>query len=436
MTKNINYDYWRTKEILTFDVDKFINGICAKYQQMAKESPDANKWVKSYDELRTLWDKVMEMPVKGDASLYPGDDEPQPAMTDVWLKAGDFWRAGFRKGDSLICDQHGIPLRRWMIRVIKTANGEKLEIDESLINFTAIDVETATRKRSSICEIGIAVFTNGEVTEKKSWFVQPPGNIYEDANIDIHHIRPEDTADSPTFAEVWKEVAPYLEGKLVIAHNTAFDMYALRDAFNEFNIPYPSFQHICSCRLAKRIIPGLYNYRLPTVSSAIGFHMESHHRAGVDAEAAAMIFMACIEKSDCLTLEELQSSYKFRCGEFNDAAFMPQRSTMAASKPKTKDIFGDPDLIDEGNYFYGKEVCFTGTCVFGTREWMLQMVANVGGIPAKGVTKRTQVLVVGQQDYAVVGADGMSSKQRKAMQLRDAGQDIEILSEAEFLQMI
>ena len=64
------------------------------------------------------------------------------------------------------------------------------------------------------------------------------------------------------------------------------------------------------------------------------------------------------------------------------------------------------------------------------------MVADIGGYPANSVTSQTNILVVGQQDYRVVGDSGMSSKQKKAMALKDKGQDIEIMSEAEFLSMI
>lgn len=49
---------------------------------------------------------------------------------------------------------------------------------------------------------------------------------------------------------------------------------------------------------------------------------------------------------------------------------------------------------------------------------------------------KTEVLVVGQQDYRVVGDSGMSNKQNKAFQLLEKGQDIEILSESEFLSRI
>ena len=66
----------------------------------------------------------------------------------------------------------------------------------------------------------------------------------------------------------------------------------------------------------------------------------------------------------------------------------------------------------------------------------MRKVAEVGGIPVNSVTTTTDVLVVGQQDYRVVGESGMSNKQKKAMQLLEKGQDIEVLSETEFLSRI
>lgn len=127
METNINYDYWRTKEICTFDVEEFIDKVSSKYQQMAEAGEISASWVKTREELRKLWDKVMRMPIQGDASLYPNNEGTQPALMEVWHKAGDFWRAGFRADDELICDQHGLPLRKWMIKAIKEAKGETLD---------------------------------------------------------------------------------------------------------------------------------------------------------------------------------------------------------------------------------------------------------------------------------------------------------------------
>ena len=108
---------------------------------------------------------------------------------------------------------------------------------------------------------------------------------------------------------------------------------------------------------------------------------------------------------------------------------------MSAGK-SIKEYIGDPSKIDEDSYFYQKSVCFTGTCKWASRDKLLRTIADIGGFPQKGVNKSTQILVVRQQDYRLVGEDGMSSKQEKAMALKDSGQDIEIMSEEQFLSML
>lgn len=94
-------------------------------------------------------------------------------------------------------------------------------------------------------------------------------------------------------------------------------------------------------------------------------------------------------------------------------------------------------IIVEKTFLFSNNLSsFFGKCSSGTRAELLQKIADVGGIPVGSVTSSTDVLVVGQQDYRVVGDDGMSSKQEKAMRMIDAGKDIEIMSEAEFLRMM
>lgn len=65
-----------------------------------------------------------------------------------------------------------------------------------------------------------------------------------------------------------------------------------------------------------------------------------------------------------------------------------------------------------------------------------QKIADIGGILGNTVTKETDFLIVGQQDYRIVGDDGMSSKQKKAIGLIEQGSTLEILSENDFLKNI
>lgn len=304
-------------------------------------------------------------------------------------------------------------------------------------NFVAIDLETATSDRSSICQIGITEVVDGEPLKPKSWLVQPDGNRYDSMNIWIHGITPEDTKDSPSFPEVWKEVQPLLQNKLVVAHNTSFDMYALRDAFNKYGIEYPIFDYFCSLRIARYIIKGCFSYSLDVVANHLGLKFGVHHKADSDSLGCALVLLKCLE-IDGSKLSDLENKYNFHKGRFAPNTFIAHLKNEKSYKYNSviKNLEEHPDLVDEGNYFFGKSVCFTGTCQYGIRRELLQKVKDIGGIPMDNVTNDTDVLVVGQQDYRVIGSDGMSGKQKKALRLLENGRDIEILSETEFINRI
>lgn len=300
-------------------------------------------------------------------------------------------------------------------------------------NFVAIDLETATSDRSSICQIGITEVVNGKLAKTMSWLIQPEGNKYDSKNIWIHGITPNDTINSPSFPDIWKEVQPYLQNKIVVAHNTSFDMYALKNAFDKYGIEYPTFDYYCTLHIARYIIKGCYSYSLDVVLNHLGINMGQHHKADNDSRGCAVLLLKCLE-IDGSRLEELEEKYNFHRGKFAPNIFQAHLKNEKVYKYKSiiDSLESKSDLLDENNYFYGKSVCFTGTCKYGVRKDLLQKIKDVGGIPMDSVTKDTNVLVVGQQDYRVVGEDGMSSKQKKALKLLEKGYDIEILSETEF----
>ena len=133
------------------------------------------------------------------------------------------------------------------------------------LSFIAIDLETATRERFSICEIGIAIVEDSKIIDSKSWLVQPPYNRYDYFNIMVHGINPNDTKDCPTFPEVWNDVVPLLNNRIIVAHNASFDMYALKDAFKVCHIDYPSIEYYCSYRVAQKVVPNCNSYSLPCI---------------------------------------------------------------------------------------------------------------------------------------------------------------------------
>lgn len=174
------------------------------------------------------------------------------------------------------------------------------------ISFIAIDFETATGKRSSICEAGICVVKNGEIVETQSWLVRPENNLYSYWNIQCHGIEPQDTENAPEWPVIWKELKQYLaEIPVLVAHNAAFDMSCIRKANELYSQEKPEATFYCTLRAAR------HNYNFGT--NTLGYLCEqfdipegTHHRAGDDAEMCARLFLRIIEDAGVTSLEELE----------------------------------------------------------------------------------------------------------------------------------
>lgn len=173
------------------------------------------------------------------------------------------------------------------------------------LNFIAIDFETATSKRASICEAGICVVRDGKIAETRSWLVRPQGNMYSYWNIRIHGIRPEDTADSPGFPEVWAEICDYLKDcPILVAHNAAFDISCIRNSLELYGIEKPDITYYCSLRAARK----LYDFgcnSLDYLCARFEIPCRHHHRAGDDAEMCARLFLREIKDAGWCELEAM-----------------------------------------------------------------------------------------------------------------------------------
>ncbi len=68
----------------------------------------------------------------------------------------------------------------------------------------------------------------------------------------------------------------------------------------------------------------------------------------------------------------------------------------------------------------------------------LALLLKKKGIKQKTVCEKLDIDqgLVGQQDYRIVGDDGMSKKQKMAIDLVNNGSSIEIISEDDFLKYI
>lgn len=79
---------------------------------------------------------------------------------------------------------------------------------------------------------------------------------------------------------------------------------------------------------------------------------------------------------------------------------------------------------------------FTGTLDKMQRKEAMQLIADLGGIPGDGVTKKTNYLILGNNDYCKTIKDGKSSKQKKAEKMILEGADLQIVPEAVFYDIV
>jgi DNA polymerase III subunit epsilon len=173
------------------------------------------------------------------------------------------------------------------------------------IDFIAIDFETATGRRDSICEAGICVVKDGKIVENKSWLVRPEGNLYSYWNMQIHGIHPEDTEDAPRFPEVWKKIEKYLKKcPVLVAHNAAFDMSCIRRSLELYSIDKPDVTYYCSLRAAHHI----YDFGCNTLDflcDQFEIPYGTHHHAGDDAEMCARLFLREMRDAGWCELDEM-----------------------------------------------------------------------------------------------------------------------------------
>ncbi len=160
------------------------------------------------------------------------------------------------------------------------------------MNFTAIDFETATGKRSSACAVGIVTVENGEITDEFYSLIQPPDNAYFGMNIAVHGIRPADTADAPNFAELYPEIRARLEGRTLVAHNEVFDRSVLRRTMEHYALDYAELNLAerweCTMRIYKS--KGFVPYKLNACCEQLGIPLQ-HHEALSDAIGCAHLYL-------------------------------------------------------------------------------------------------------------------------------------------------
>ncbi len=284
------------------------------------------------------------------------------------------------------------------------------------MNFVAVDVETANADMASICQIGIANCKNGVLSDEWKTYVDPE-DYFDGINVSIHGIDESIVAGAPTFLEVSATLSSYLDGKVVVCH-THFDRVAINQAARRYGSVAPECTWLDSARVTRRTWKECASsgYGLHDVCRIIGYEFK-HHDALEDAKAAAHVLIAAINE----TGTDLNGWLK-RVRQPIDPTAATHGSTIRRE--------GNP----EGT-LCGEVLVFTGTLEIPRRE-AADLAASVGCQVVSGVTSKTTILVVGDQDIRKLAGHEKSLKHAKAEDLIAKGIPIRILKESDFKEMV
>ncbi|AOZ73533.1 DNA polymerase III subunit epsilon [Boudabousia tangfeifanii] len=158
-------------------------------------------------------------------------------------------------------------------------------------DFVAVDFETANKMGGvSACQIALVKVKGGQIVDRFSSLIKPPVGWDRFEFTYLHGIRARDVKNAPSWLELVPFVDSFIEDLPAYAHNAQFDSKVWRELDEYYSTKTHPQNFYCSYLTAKRIIPDLENYKLPTVlkECAPSFRL-NHHKADSDAEACAII---------------------------------------------------------------------------------------------------------------------------------------------------
>lgn len=277
-------------------------------------------------------------------------------------------------------------------------------------DYCVLDTETTglSAYYDEVIEIGILRVRKNQIVKQYSQLIHPEYSI-DPFITKLTGITNDMVAGMPSILDVKDTVIDFLGDDVILGHNTSFDIKFLNEGFGrQLNNPYMD-----TMQFARKIYPELKHHRLSDLTAYLALS-NNEHRA----------------LADCIATKELYDAIK------NTMANRHLGIDDLWKNKKIKNIVPTCANIDEDGFFFGRHVVFTGKLEKMVRQDAMQMVVNRGGILDQNVTKNTNYLILGNNDYNAILHGNKSSKHRKAEKLKLEGNDIEIIDELTFYDLL
>lgn len=299
-------------------------------------------------------------------------------------------------------------------------------------SYTVIDTETTglDYRFCEVIEVAAVRVRDGVVVDTFSSLVKPEGHYFYNINGDLcveyvdefitslTGITNEMLHSAPSPAEIIPTFVSFLSNDILIGHNVNFDVNFLYDLCEKLGFEF-SNNFIDTMRIARKLLPELPHHRLRDLVEHFGVTNQDEHRSLGDCMATNAVY--ALMRNQILT------------GVGEDAFI---RSFHRCPGIRSADIVANVADFDDTNPFYQKTVVFTGALSSMQRKDAMQIIANLGGINADGVTKKTNFLVIGNEEFVSSVKNGKTNKMKRAEAHILKGADLQIISEDVFLSML
>ena len=273
--------------------------------------------------------------------------------------------------------------------------------------YAVVDVETTGLARDDRI-VSAAVYrldARGEVEDHWYTLVNPerdPGPVW------IHGLTSDVLEGAPLFPEVAAQLSERLAGRVLVAHNAAFDWSMIAREYARAAVTAPVEQRLCTIALSKELRLPLPNHKLESLAAHFGVVQQRAHHALDDARVLAEAFRPSLHAAardgvrlpllECRPLTEWYDS----AGAPRAPATGPRRpqGSWRASRKRPACPYPNPGRYESDKpLMQGMRVAFSGDTSID-RELLEDRAVEAGLHVATSVSRLTSLLVTNDPDSA------------------------------------
>lgn len=312
------------------------------------------------------------------------------------------------------------------------------------INFIGIRFDYADHDLNSACAIGLVKVTDGKQTDHRYIKFAPQNEIvfFMDDISQTGGLREEDIVGLNGFGAIWPEIDAFMGNLPLVANSATTYMKTLEILWSEFGIHANPRQYLCTQVLGRKITK-LGSFNLEYYANYFGYELAPIPTALDKAKATTEIALGLFMQMNAKNIEELAEKADIQLGSISSTERVScktiRRIESTLNKSTLQNLRSEfaTTGFDSNHPLFEKFVLVTGTLKMGTRQKVDEALASVGAFPELNFTKKTNYLVVGYDKVdGLTGGGQPTGKISKALAARENGQEVEILDEQTFFDLL